>query len=319
MPETVKILYDNLWPTITRLAKKAKRKHVAVAYLGTGATRLLPLRKDDVLVIDMSTDAVKSGQTNPYEAEKYVKKGVKVYTCSNLHAKIYVFDATLLIGSANVSQHSKNNLIEAGLMCRDKAVLTQALGLIRSLQAEPATPKYIELCRKLYEPPRPWRDTKKKRKHFPTPLHSRLWLLSISPVDLSEEEEALCHDGEERASKKIKDTRKFDLSSIRWTGKSGISRCIKEGDLVVQIWNDKKKRKVYPPSRVVQLTHFQSFDERKSPMMFIHIEEPSHPSLMSWPAFKEKVEKAGVGNIGRNPQREIRSVQAVHTILGLWS
>jgi hypothetical protein len=204
-------------------------------------------------------------------------------------------------------------------MCKDQAVLTQALGLIRSLQAELVTPKYVKLCKALYKSPKLWGGTKKKRKHFPTPLRSRLWLLSISPVALSEEEEKLCHAGEKRASKKIKDTRKFEINSIRWTGKSRIPISITEGDLVVQIWDDKKKKKVYPPSRVVQLTRFQSFDERKSPMMFIHIEEPSHPRLMSWPAFKVKMEKAGVGNIGRNPQREIRSVQAVHTILGLWS
>ena len=73
---TTKILQDDLWPTITKLAKKSKRKYVAVAYLGHGANRLLPLRKDDSLVIDMSLDTVKNGQTDPHEVEKDGKRGV---------------------------------------------------------------------------------------------------------------------------------------------------------------------------------------------------------------------------------------------------
>lgn len=149
MKPKVRILYNDLWPTITKLAKKSKCRHVAVAYLGKGANRLLPLRKGDVLIADMSIDAVKNGQTNPFEVERYLRKGVNAYTCANLHAKMYIFDRTLLVGSANVSLNSKNNLLEAGLICQDNPIVTQARGWMKSLQTETVTPEYINLCKSI--------------------------------------------------------------------------------------------------------------------------------------------------------------------------
>lgn len=50
-----------VWASITKAAKAAATKaHVAVAYSGTGASRLLPLRAGSTLVVDMSTSAVKT-------------------------------------------------------------------------------------------------------------------------------------------------------------------------------------------------------------------------------------------------------------------
>jgi hypothetical protein len=60
------ILIKDVWSTITKFAKKSKKRNVAVAYLGNNAIRLLPLDKDDSLVVDMSDASVKTGQTNPY-------------------------------------------------------------------------------------------------------------------------------------------------------------------------------------------------------------------------------------------------------------
>jgi len=200
----IEMLCDNLWPTITRLARKSKRKYVAVAYFGHGANRILPLSKGDSLLVDMSIDAVKSGQTDPNEIEKYFKKGVDVYTCSNLHAKTYVFDNTLIVGSANVSQHSRINLIEAGLLCKDTDVIVQMIGWIKSLQTEPITPEYIKQCKKVYEPPK-MRFSASKKKGVGIPQHSRLWILSVSPTDYSDQEKSLCRIKEKEATKRIKD------------------------------------------------------------------------------------------------------------------
>jgi len=314
-----KILQDNLWPTITQLARKSKRKHVAVAYLGQGANKLLPLGEGDSLLIDMSQITVESGQTDPNEVEKYLKKGVEVYTCSNLHAKVYIFDKTLIVGSANVSQHSKYDLIEVGLLCRDSDVLIRTLGLIRSLQVEPVTLEYIKLCKKLYNPPKIPHDKRRKRRGAITPEHSRLWVLSVRSTDFSEKENRLCETERKKASNKLKDTRKFETSSIRWTGKSHFTECVREGDLVVQIWKERSKIEVYPPSRVLRITRYESFDRRKTRRMFIHVEQSKHPRLLSWRQFRNKVSKTGLRRISPNSKREIRSRKIAHLVLGLWS
>lgn len=150
----MKLLLNDLWPTITTLARKSKNNHIAVAYLGQGANELLPLRRGNSLVIDMSEGTVKNGQTDPKEVEKYLKKGVSVYTCQNLHAKAYIFDKTLIIASANVSRRSKTSLVESGLLCRSKEAVARACNWIRRLHFKPVTQKYVEHCKELYRPPR---------------------------------------------------------------------------------------------------------------------------------------------------------------------
>lgn len=54
---------DDVWPVISAAARRRKG-HVAVAYLGTGATKLLPLESGSVLVVDASEAAVCSGRTD---------------------------------------------------------------------------------------------------------------------------------------------------------------------------------------------------------------------------------------------------------------
>jgi len=314
---TAKLLQESLWPTITRLARESKHRHVVVAYLGRGASSLLPLKKGDDLIIDMSQGALTTGQTNPDEVEKYVKKGVNVYTCSNLHIKMYIFDNVVIVASANISKHSRSNLIELGLLCKDRNVLTHALGLVKYLQVEPVTPEYIKLCKKLYKPPQIGHFKAKKKGVAPT--HSRLWILGVSPVDLCEEEDRLCKIQEKKALRKVKDAKHFEINSIRWSGRSKVITDIKEGDLVVQIWTDKGETKVYPPSRVVQITKYRSFDRKKTPRAFIHVEEPKHLRPLTWQYFKKTIVNAGLHRISPNSQREIRNLEVVHVVLGLWS
>ena len=314
---TLRFLQDNLWPTITKLARKSDRKHVAVAYLGQGANKLLPLDKGDSLVIDMSQGAVKSGQTDPKEIEKYLKKGVDIYTCTNLHAKVYIFDKTLVVGSANVSRHSRHSLIEAGLLCRDRDMLTQARGFVKSLQVEPVTPGYVKLCKKRYRTPK-IHDFKNRHPDTRLP-HSRLWVIGTVPTNFSGQENRLCWDGEKKASKKLKNARKFEVNSICWPGKSRLTEHVMEGDLIVSIHTEGKSIKVFPPSRVLLTKKYRSFDHQKQPRMFIHIEEPKNPKLLGWRNVKDAVVKAGLRSISSNSIREIRSSELKHVILGLWS
>src|SRR2546425_10788135 len=96
-------IHAGLWHRITSLVSRSHRNYVAVAYLGPLATELLPLNKGDMLVVDMSVRAAKSSQTDPREVRKYKEKGVKVYSCQNLHAKVFVLGKKAVVGSSNVS------------------------------------------------------------------------------------------------------------------------------------------------------------------------------------------------------------------------
>lgn len=51
------------WAELTKFARKHRSAaHLAVAYFGKGGSKLLPLAKGSVLVVDASEAAVKSGQ-----------------------------------------------------------------------------------------------------------------------------------------------------------------------------------------------------------------------------------------------------------------
>ena len=97
---------DNIWETIKSLSSKSKRRKVAVAYFRQGKKPLINFRKGDTLIIAMNDENIKSGQANPYEIESLFKKGVEIFKVENLHAKIYIFDKKVIIGSPNISNNS---------------------------------------------------------------------------------------------------------------------------------------------------------------------------------------------------------------------
>lgn len=70
---TTKFLQADIWSQISSLARRAKHRYVAVAYLGKRASRLLPLKEGDVLVVDIRAETVRGGQVNPFEVERYIK------------------------------------------------------------------------------------------------------------------------------------------------------------------------------------------------------------------------------------------------------
>jgi hypothetical protein len=107
------LLVSDVWSRLIRTHRKGRRgAWVAVAYFGKGAARLLRLRKGSQLVVDASENAVKSGLTCPDDLIALLKRGVRIFSIANLHAKVYVFGNAALIGSANASQHSARTLVD---------------------------------------------------------------------------------------------------------------------------------------------------------------------------------------------------------------
>src|SRR5437773_1478451 len=129
-------LHETLWEHIVQLAKKAKRRYVAVAYLGTGAADMLPLGRRDLLVTDASLAAVRAGQTNPQTILDLLARGVVVHSCPALHAKVFVFDKSAIVGSANLSHHSQNGLLEAAILTREPSAVAEARAFVQSLAGE---------------------------------------------------------------------------------------------------------------------------------------------------------------------------------------
>jgi hypothetical protein len=268
----------------------------------------------------MSEESVTGGRTYPSEIEKYFNKGVKIYNCTNLHAKTYVLGNKVIIASANVSQRSKNDLIEAGLLTTDIKVRKNTLGWLRSLETEPVTPEYIASCKKIFKPPK-FSGRHKKGKNRDVPSHSRLWLLSTQETALSDEEQEFCVEREKEAEEKIADLEKYKADTILWDQNSRIAKQIQERDLVIQIENKgkkrKKKTKVRPPSRVVKISVPQELDKNIRNSLFVTLEELRRPHFLAFSDFADEAKQAGV-YVSANSQREIRNDEIKNTLLGLW-
>jgi hypothetical protein len=124
-----------VWPALTALLTSSQKHLAAVAFVSKEATRLLPLRADDILVVDMSAERVKTGATNPWAVEEFVKNGVSVFTYRGLHAKLFVLGDRVVVGSTNVSNASKAYLDEAALVTDDQSIRRQAEKYIEDLSA----------------------------------------------------------------------------------------------------------------------------------------------------------------------------------------
>ena len=110
----LELMTPRVWKDITSAAKASKKpSFAAVAYFGASGDSLLPLRAGSALVVDATINTVAAGATCPHSLLRLHKSGVEIFSAKHLHAKIYAFDTSAFVGSANASQRSNQHLIEA--------------------------------------------------------------------------------------------------------------------------------------------------------------------------------------------------------------
>lgn len=116
----------SVWPIIKEHIKKSKKSQqifAAVAYVGSDAARIMPLRRGDVLVCNASDAAIKQGATSVKALKVFLDRGVKVFNEPRLHGKVVIFPKRTFVGSANVSSRSKDFLFEAVVETTDPTVV----------------------------------------------------------------------------------------------------------------------------------------------------------------------------------------------------
>ena len=269
---TVFITQD-IWPQLTRAARASKQRGaVAVAYFGKGAGKLLPLAKGSRLVVDASERSVASGQTCPADLSKLVKRGVKVYSVPNLHAKIFVLGRAAYIGSANVSNRSASQLVEAVVRTTETSVVRDARQFVRDYCLHELTPGVLKLLAKIYRPPLipgGKRGNKAAKQISPRPTLPRLLVARLHLDDWSEPEQSLHDAGLPVARKRRQHPRTFELDSFIFTGKCAYKR----GDVVIQITDEGGgKVLVAPPGNVLHTRKGRNGNANKTS---IYVERPA--------------------------------------------
>lgn len=155
MGAQTRFIADNPWQLITKLSQKSKGGNfVAVPFLHSEATSILPLKPGDTLKVN-----IMSGGVHPEELRKYQKNKVSLYTCPNLHAKVFVLGETAVVGSTNVSKSSRDVLHEAIFLTTVPALVKEAREFVESLYGFRVDDHWLGICTKVYKPPLPNKST----------------------------------------------------------------------------------------------------------------------------------------------------------------
>ena len=118
--------------SIERIIKESKNVYLAVAFWGQGSSDILRKSKDKEIKIICNLE---SGATNPYEIIKIGQMiGFNnIRSIKNLHAKVYLTDGNLILGSSNFSANGlslegdeTNKLIEANILVEDNSIINKA-------------------------------------------------------------------------------------------------------------------------------------------------------------------------------------------------
>jgi len=292
---TTDFIAGDIWPQLTRAARSSRQRcSVAVAYLGAGASRQLPLRHGSRLVVDASERAVASGQTCPAELIKLMKLGVSVYSVTNLHAKVFVIGRAAFIGSTNVSGRSASHLVEAVIRTTEPKTVRDARQFVHGLCAHELSPILLQRLAKLYRPPIVPGGKAGRKAGMETsrrPTLPRLFLVQLKVTDWSDRDQVLHDAAMGEAKKRRKHPRTHELDSFRWTGACPYKR----GDVIIQVTKDGGgKVLVAPPGNVLNIRTRQGRNRRVS---FVCMERPSR---------RQRDVKAVARSLGRGWLKRLR-------------
>jgi len=313
------LINDDIWDAIPKIIKTSKHTDVVVAYLGTDGSKLIPLKKGDRLVVDMSIATVKSGGTNPHEIERLIKRGVQVFTRRNLHAKIIVTDKEILTGSANVSKNSRDTLEEAAILTDDRVALQRAKKFIDQICTEPVLPEYLKECKKSYKPPKISGKQVGTKGRSRRAKHAKLRIVSlIDYANFPEKEVEFYKKSESKAEKLINNKRQSILKSFHWSGKPKMTDELEMGDWFIQcVEHSDKSISVYPPAQLILLDHYVTDKATNKERYVFHLEASKNGQKMAWNIFCKKLNTILSTNKKNPPTMAIRDIQQADELLRL--
>jgi hypothetical protein len=287
-----RVLSSDLWKTVRAKARKARRRQAAIAYV---TQDLIGFRKGDTLMVDASTNAIASGETDAKLLRKLYKRGVRLYHCPCLHAKVLLLDEWAVIGSGNMSKSSADGLVEVGVMTDHSSTVAGVASFIEQLlpQSTELQAKHLAMLCKIKVVRRGGRlfGTRRQPKPRISRLGNRTWMVGIYELkrDPRPSERKKIEQATRELRTKVGDP-DFEPSWIKWSGKSRFRRQCRKGDSVIQIWRssgDKRPSSVYRsvPVLLKQSTRrWTRFYQRDPTGSF---------AAMSWGKFKRLLKELG--------------------------
>ena len=294
---------------ITKWASKQKSL-VAVPFLGKDAVKLLPIPSGSILVTRFNVAAVKAGQVSPLEVIKLLKRGVKVHSYANLHAKVYVFGKRAFIGSANVSSSSKR-LTEACIETTDLKIVGQVKSFIQELtgdlvtleQAKKMVPLYPKDGERLF-------GLKVGPVGKKTSLtRAKVWVYTLInkhewPNDALVESEKITP----RVQKMIKKPKERQLGTVLWNRKP----LFIVGDWVIWRWKTARGFSFECPAKVIEIHRVPRTNRH-----LVYVDQPIDFDELSLSKIKAKM-KGYSSHINFTKGGLIRHPETALQLLRIW-
>lgn len=297
---------------IQKLAKTSKG-YAAVPYLGKGSSSLLPLTEGSFLVTCMDEASVRGARVDPSEVVKYIRRGVHVHNCKNLHAKVYVFGRKAVVGSANVSNNGLK-LVEAAVISTDPEVVAHAKRFVQDLCVDEIGIEYAKSLVPLYPTEFKGGGRGGKLTGKAVAEHSKTWLFPSGEYDYPDVVKAYDKKMRPKIAKKIADPRKAKLDTFLIDGYvNGGKDVIVEGDRIVERWSNGRGFDFYAPARVV---HIKQIGEDT----FMYLECPRHLRKVASSTVRAKLGERSKQFVMSSAKMYwlVRSQLAVNEFVGLW-
>lgn len=243
-----RVLNTNIWGEIKKTAASAPFRRAAIAYV---TQDLVGFKSGDVLVVNASEKAIRSGQTDAKLLRDLHSKGVKIYSRADLHSKVIFLGRSAIVGSANMSG---SGLIEVSVIS-DRPNITSG---VASFIAQLARPRHeliasqiASLC-KIKVVRTGW-GNKNRRSNAKPPhkLGKTTWILGVN--ELTRDPPANEQKSIDRAIAELLESRGSDedvYNWIRWGKRTRFSKESREGDTLIEISNSKKRKRPIVTRRV---------------------------------------------------------------------
>jgi hypothetical protein len=308
---------EALWAELGQRIPKAKSIRAAVAYLGSNASELLPLTEGDQLVVDMSLRAVRSGTTDPREVEKFLERGVEVFSRSTLHAKFFILDRVVIAGSANISQNARESLDEAAILTDDAATVRRALATFEQLCTEPVRKEYLEKCIEEFEPPKFPGGTGKTSKSAKL-VEAKLWIIGgLRYRLLPEGELVMAEQSKAKHTKTLRDYERCGVNYCHFPVEKAFFSRLREGDWLVVCIGDENGADVSPPARFLGIERHPR-GEGKVRYLLLY-EALTDATTVRWSTLRPHLPESAVKGDGATPRtRPVSSIEDADAVLRLW-
>lgn len=285
-----RVLSTGLWKEIKAIAVAAKRRRAAVAYV---TQDLIGFKTGDVLVLDATERAIRSGETDAKLLRRLHRRGVQIHCCADLHAKVLLLDEVAVIGSGNMSRSSTVELVEAALITDHSSTVSGVASLIEQLasKSEPLTTSQIaDLCRIPVLRKGGRSKAAKRRRTRISNLGDRTWLLGVEEM---EEDPPPVEQREIDRAQKAWEQRtgeSEELSWIRCGGKGRFTKNCREGDQLIQVW---RKSGASRPTAVLRATPVLLKTKGKSWTRFYVRPSRGRFAEISWGRFRQMLRSVG--------------------------